>query len=254
LNIINELDAAIVMKAKKSWWEHHPKTAHSVTDFSFEEDGKYFGSCLRKQYYDWKEVEPLWETINPTRCYAREFGSYVQKFVEDLLALRGFLIQKEVKLPPIKIEGLTKPLHGRLDDILSRADTMDRTMVEIKSCHGRKFNSKQFGIMYHGPTRENVYQLGMYKKYFPETIQNHHLIYFSREDFNRRDFVDTENMWVPTEFDFKYWVMLEDYLANKVLPKRTYRANADKGRSAFPCSWCDYDSVCWEIHRELEGE
>ncbi len=254
MNVINELDKAIVMKAKTSWHGHHPKTAHSVTDFNFEEDGVFYGSCLRKQWYDWKEVEPLWETITPTRCYAREFGGYVQKFIEDLLALGGFLIQKEIKLPEVKIEGLTKPLHGRIDDILSRSDTLERTMLEIKSTHGRKFNSKQFGIMYHGPTRENIYQLGFYRKYYPETINAFHLIYFSREDFNRRDFQDEIDMWCPQQFDFKWWVKLETYLANKVLPKRDYRPAADKGRNAWSCKYCDYDAVCWDVHAELKGE
>lgn len=254
MNIIDELDKAIVQRAKKSFWEHHPKTGHSITDYSFLSGGEYCGSCIRKQYYDWKEVEPLWDTIKPTRCYAREFGSYVQLFIEDLLKERGFIIRKEIRLPEIKIKELVYPLHGRVDDILETTDDMDKMMLEIKSTHGRKFNSKQFGIMYHGPTKENMAQLSFYKKYFPEEIKEHHLTYFSREDFNRRDFIEGQNMALPEKFDYTYWKILEVFLANKVLPKRDYRPAADKGRKAWSCVYCDYDAVCWDVHGALEGE
>lgn len=254
MNVINELDKAIVQLAKKSWWEHHPKTAHSITDFDFVDNGIFYGTCIRKQYYDWTEVEPLWDTIKPTRCYAREFGKYVQKFVEDLLASQGFLIEKEVKLPEVQIKELTKPLHGRIDDIIRRVDSLEQTMLEIKSCHGRKFNSPVFGIAKLGPTKENKCQLGFYRKHYPEVLDAYHLIYFSREDFNRRDFIDSVDMWCPQEWDFRWWVKLEKYLCNKQLPVRDYRPAAERGRKAWSCVYCDYDSVCWDLHDTLEGE
>ena len=260
MNIINELDLAIVARAKKSWHGHHPKSAHSVSNYPFEEDGIFYGTCLRAQYYDWMEVEPLWNTIKATRCYAREFGPYVQLFIEDLLHERDFLISKEIKLPEIKVPELTRPIHGRIDDVLSKMDSLTQYGLEIKSCHGRAFSSPRFGIMYQGAKRDNIYQVGFYKKYYPEAVKEWHLTYFSREDFNRKDFTEGATTF-PQEFDFKWWIKLEDYLANRVLPTRKYRviqAQSKKKpvpeRERFSCSWCDYNTVCWDVHKGLEGE
>lgn len=256
VNIINELDMAIVKKSQESWERHQPKTAHSVTDYSFLSEGEYVGSCLRKQYYDWKAVPPIWEDLNPTRCYAREFGKYVQYFLEDLwVSLEGHTLRHEIKLPEIKVEDLRFPIHGRVDDLLYY-DSLE-LMAEFKSCHGRKFNSKAFGIMYHGADIAHKYQLAMYKKWYPKDFDEYHLLYFSREDFNRRDFTAGDNMLIPEDFDFEYWRILEDYIRVKELPPRKLRVNGNyddkKAQTTFPCGlgWCDYFSLCWKLHKNI---
>jgi len=250
MNLINELDKAIAKLNKGNWEKHHPKTAHYVTDYLFDYEGTIHGkSCLRKQYYDWNSVPPIWEDIESKRLYGREFGKYVQRFMEDLLMIGGYAIKKEVSLPEIKIEGLKYPIHGRIDDILLYADLM--YMLEIKSCHGRKVNSKQFGIMYHGADIDHKYQVAMYKKYYPNQMDEYHLLYFSREDFNRREFIAEDNMNLPEEFDFKYWKILEGYLEKKELPPRDIREDVAKGEKSWMCQWCDYKTLCYEVHKNI---
>lgn len=250
MNLINELDKAIAKLNRANWEKHHPKTAHYVTDYLFDYEGTINGkSCLRKQYYDWNSVPPIWEDIESKRLYGREFGKYVQRFMEDLLMIGGYAIKKEVSLPEIKIEGLKYPMHGRIDDILLFADLM--YMLEIKSCHGRKFNSKQFGIMYHGADIDHKYQVAMYKKYYPDQMDEYHLLYFSREDFNRREFIAGDNLNLPEEFDFKYWKLLEEYLERKQLPPRGIREDAAKGEMSWLCQWCDYKTLCYEVHKNI---
>jgi hypothetical protein len=250
MNVFDEVDWGVIHKAKLDWHERQPVKAFYMSNFDFVHEGKWYGTCLRAQWYTFMGVEPLWDTINPTNFYRRHFGAYVQQFVEDMLSYR-WLIHKEIKLPEIRVPELTRPIHGRVDDIIERSDSLEKIMIELKSTHGGKFTRKNFGIIYHGCPIENKYQLGLYKKYYPELMNEYHISYLSREDFNRKDFQED----LPTEFDFKWWIKLEEFLANKTLPSRKYRANADKECPDFPCKkWCDYYSVCFQVHRDLDGK
>ena len=260
MNLINELDQAVLEHAKKSWHDHQPKKGHSVTDY-VPSGNSYEGTCLRAQAYAWMGVEPLWDMLEPKRLYAPAFGDYVENFLVDMLTKhRGWTAERQKKIE-LSVMELHYPIHGRIDDILTKNG--NKIVAEFKSCHGRKFNSKQFGIMYVGPDAAHLNQLGMYRACLEGNIKNtkidvlpmegyeYHLVYFSREDFNRKPFVDGESMTLTTDFQWEWWMRLEDYLDKKVLPPRNFKSNPDKGREDFPCAWCRQVNNCWDVHDKI---
>ena len=258
MNLIDQTDEAVIARAKKNWADHQPKRAHSVTDYAYDNKGKYEGTCLRRQAYEWMAVEPEWSFVQPKHMYRAQFGDYVENFIIDLLK-DNWKIERQKRLE-IKAFELHNVIHGRIDDILTKWDEgavpgeakpKKTICLEVKSTHGRKFVSKQFGLKENGPDQGHLNQLGMYKKWFPYEYDDveYHLLYFSREDFNRLVFIDGKNMVLPTEFDMKYWMVLEDYLSRKILPPRNYKTNSDKGKDEFPCSWCLYVGTCYELNK-----
>lgn len=262
MNLLDYTDLAIKERLVKAWKDHQPKKAFSFTDYIIDK-GTYEGTCTRKLVYEFLGVEPLWDFVKPLNAYRAEFGNVIEEYIEGLLKekLTDWRMERQIKIET-KVMELARPLHGRIDCVLSQweaehsgpTDKPKKAIcLEIKSTHGRKFTNKSFGLKENGPDQLHLYQLGLYKRFFPYEWPDveYHLIYFSREDFNRLVFVDGKNMTLPTEFDWGPWMRVEDYLEKKVLPPRNMKTNPEKGKDDFPCSWCHYVGTCWELTKYL---
>ena len=101
-----------------------------------------------------------------------------------------------------------------------------------------------------------VYQISHEMMFDPmKSCDYHVVVYLSREDANRRQFVMGEDFQYVDTTDYSGWIELEKYIEAKKLPPR-YHEEMDK----YPCStitkkhrktWCWHFDYCWEICKNL---
>ncbi|MFW6120730.1 MAG: hypothetical protein ACOC80_07490 [Petrotogales bacterium] len=230
-NLIEKFDEGLILIWQDEWEKHHPRKSHYVTDISLTTEHGIVGSCLRKQFYDWKEYKPT--DLNPTRILYTEVGKILHKHLfKRVFERAGLKVEDELELEN-RIDILHYPVHGRIDQIINNS-----IMLEIKTTQGKGITNKHFGVKYNGAKETQKIQLAYYRDYWKDAFEEYVFFFFGRDNFYRTAFLLDDREEYDWNAAYVRWHELEYYLKRNVLPLPDY--DTEK----FPCSWCIYQSQC----------
>lgn len=223
--------------------------------------------CKRQLYYKMTGIEPT----NPPSVgglLKMKMGNFAHDMVQELLDEAGLDFISEVSFKK-HIEGLTKPISGRLDHIC--VDKSDDSMggIEVKSKYGRGVRD----IQTRGyPNQSDIEQVIIYFDCLPE-LDWFKLVYLGRDDMYRTEFhIDIRNdhvccngkpVHVTAQELYDELRRLEEHVESKELPEQEYKQIVKNGecckkvqkngvvyKSDWQCGYCDYRDLCWKFDIE----
>jgi len=228
------VDSNIEKRARYGRKKNHWPTDSSVR---FQRDNgltETAGACLRKLYWDWKDVESDPTDARGLRIFRT--GSQMEDEETDIIEDMGLLIKSNFRfqLSP-DLLGTKYKLSGEIDGLVWNPDMCRIEGLEMKTGYGYNFDKlvvKGNKSTKPAPKIEHVMQVMNYLTAFNVDVFN--IIYISRGDFGKKCYevslssdghalIDGQQLWPFTVSDvWNRFIDLEEYLAKEELPPRDY--------------------------------
>ena len=252
--------------------EKRDKTSHYPSGIRIEYNNEVYGQCLRKLYYDFKNIEQSeipehgllkMEMGNAIHNFiARQLREYLEKNYENVSLTEEFELE-------YREDWMDYPIRGRIDCLVEAEDL--RFAVEVKSTYGGGRKS----IFSEGapPKIEHVMQAALYlfimqKLEKPLTFIS--LIYIARDNGLMKEYIireidselleeiliekldsnkviiaidERDNLFVFPFMRFDLVLdsikKIEYHVKNEIVPERDYN------KEDWQCRYCPYNNICW---------
>ncbi len=248
-------------------YRHNPSSATMV-----DAEGKVVGACLRQLYYR-ATGEPVSDKKELTNKLQAEFGNGIHNVLTDRLK-KSDRIRLTAEVPgKVIVDPLTKEISFRLDGLVTYKGELGCLEIKTQQSYGLQRMVKE-----GGPKKSDILQVMCYFG-TNDDIRWASLLYVARDSAYRAEYhiyKDPEsNVFMiegitpkkapkPIEgltFDavVKRWKILEEHVERKEIPRRDYRVvlktdgtvtdkrtkNGVEYKSDFQCSYCSYQTTCW---------
>ena len=179
INLLRKLDGYLQNYSGKERKSHYPSQASVKTPQGI------IGKCLRAQWYSWKGEAPT-NPIPISNIWKLRIGDSIHAQIARWLRKLEYQVKEEYFFEQ-KIDNLSHPIHGFIDDVIVFPDINEFYSVECKTSWSKFFTNAKDGVAKKGPRLSDLLQVLVYLSCVKE-LKGCYMLYVARDNGQRFQF------------------------------------------------------------------